>query len=90
MDMVSISMLTVPNMKENGEMTSNMVLVLKNGLMAVDTKDITKTPRSKVTVDITGPMATSSLVSGTTTPLMAKESMCGLTEESTAESGNKT
>lgn len=90
MDMVSISMLMVQNMKENGKMISNMVLDLKNGLIKADIKDIMSIQRRKATVDIIGPMETNSLENGTTMPLMAKVSMCGLTEESTVDSGNKT
>jgi hypothetical protein len=41
MDMVFITMLMDPNMKENGKTISNTALGLKNGLMEADIKDYT-------------------------------------------------
>jgi len=75
------------NTSETGKKTSRMDMVLRHGQMVLSIQELTLMERNTVKVNLFGLMAQDMRENLMTTTFMELESMNGLTEDSTTESG---
>jgi len=87
MDLVSISMPTDQNTKVNGKMISNMVKVMRLGLMEVNFMATMLTQRKRVKVCIHGLTEINISVTGKIMLLLVSAFIYGAMEESMLENG---